>query len=544
MSTSIAQKNEGFAHPPWAGLVLLWLIACGIAIYKLGELPLRDFDEATVARVAFELSQKNGSEILLPTLWGNPYLNKPPGLHWLIALSIHLSNSGKAALYQLPNETVIRLVPALISTLIVPLGGLIQWNLLKGDKTASLSTAAILLTLLPIARHGRLAMLDGPQLSAMGFLWLQLIIIRKEKSKDRQAFWGGIACSIMLMLKAPFLLPAAFAALIPILWEGKLKRFYKWPIAGWLSLGLSPGISWHLWHSFQRGAGALWLWSGDGATRVLFSAGEGSDLGWKVPLIELLEGGWPWLLLWPFGIALAWKDRQKTWGKWALGTQFILAITIYPLKTQLPWYSHPLWLPFSIICGATLSSLINGNHLKKSIGISGLKLVPYIWLGIGSLLLFIATISVFAPETGLDSYNKILFSAGSGWLIGAWLLTQPVKKIRCYGAITLVAGNIASLGILMGSSFWIWELNENWPVAPVAELARKASNTNVAIHESIERPSLNWYTGIRIKPLRNRKEATWVLTKNPKLLNKENMNSSIKCETTDTKENWTLLSCK
>ena len=29
-----------------------------------------------------------------------------------------------------------------------------------------------------------------------------------------------------------------------------------------------------------------------------------------------------------------------------------------PLKTQLPWYSHPLWLPFALLCGVPFSWLV------------------------------------------------------------------------------------------------------------------------------------------------------------------------------------------
>ena len=58
-------------------------------------------------------------------------------------------------------------------------------------------------------------------------------------------------------------------------------------------LGLAPGIGWHLWHAHIRGSEALWLWGGDGAGRVLLDAGEGSDLGWRVPVIEVLEGAGP-----------------------------------------------------------------------------------------------------------------------------------------------------------------------------------------------------------------------------------------------------------
>ena len=171
---------------PWRLLLLLSGVAIGLALLGLGNLPLRDFDEATVARVALEFSQSLGEAPFLPTLWGDPYLNKAPGLHLLIAAAIRLSPDGSA----LPSDFTIRLVPAVLSALVVPVGGLLQWRLRPGDRASAVATSAILLTLLPIARHGRLAMLDGSQLTAMAVLWLSLVELG---DRPRTSGWALLA---------------------------------------------------------------------------------------------------------------------------------------------------------------------------------------------------------------------------------------------------------------------------------------------------------------------------------------------------------------
>ena len=48
-----------------------------LALIGLGDLPLRDFDEATVARVGLELRHGLGSPVVAHP-WDKPYLNK----HW------------------------------------------------------------------------------------------------------------------------------------------------------------------------------------------------------------------------------------------------------------------------------------------------------------------------------------------------------------------------------------------------------------------------------------------------------------------------------
>ena len=205
LSVQSAAQKISINGIPLLWLTFIWLLACFLAFTGLGNLPLRDFDEATVARVALELSQSSALEQLLPTIWNVDYLNKPPGLHWLIALAMKLENHGGMQLEKLPSEFTVRFVPAFLSTLVVPFGGLIQWYLRPKDSTLCLSTAAILMTLMPLARHGRLAMLDGAQLSAIALLWLFLVSMDQSRLDKFRSFGAGIASSCLLMLKAPML---------------------------------------------------------------------------------------------------------------------------------------------------------------------------------------------------------------------------------------------------------------------------------------------------------------------------------------------------
>ena len=89
MSTHQGNKPTARLGLGW-GLALLWLLALILAMVGLGGLPLRDWDEAIVARVALEASQRPWPDLLMPVFWGDPYLNKPPGLHLLIAAAIGL----------------------------------------------------------------------------------------------------------------------------------------------------------------------------------------------------------------------------------------------------------------------------------------------------------------------------------------------------------------------------------------------------------------------------------------------------------------------
>ncbi|MCB4429314.1 4-amino-4-deoxy-L-arabinose transferase [Synechococcus sp. MU1643] len=488
---------------PWIALVGLGLAAAVLALIGLGDLPLRDFDEATVARVSLEFRHGLGEAPLLPTLWDRPYLNKAPGLHSLIALVIGATTQPD----QLPSEWTIRLAPALLSCLVVPLGGWLQWTLRPGDRSSALATSVILLTLLPVARHGRLAMLDGTQLSAMALLWLALLKLNCSRTS---ALWGAVAglmASAMLLLKAPLLMPAAVAAGLALTW-GQEWRCWNNRSAALIGmpLGLAPGIGWHLWHAHIRGSEALWLWGGDGAGRVLLDAGEGSDLGWRVPVIEVLEGGWAWLPLLPFALVWAWRCRQSRWGRWSLSCLLTLAGAILPLRTQLPWYSHPLWLPIALLCAPLLAWLV--EQPSSSSNSAGnpkppwrwlLMQLPSFWCGLGLLLLLLWLSSFSSIGSGLAPYRSLAVVLGLGWCMGGWWLRSGAPQRRQLGVICLSCGNVAALTLLFHSPLWLWELNETWHVEPVAALARANPGSEIRLRGYDERPSLNWYAEQRIQ---------------------------------------------
>ena len=494
--------TESISHncrPPILWVFLFWTIACGIAFVSLGNLPLRDFDEATVARVALELNQKSGLERLLPSIWDKPYLNKPPGLHWIISFAIGISRNFQNNFDFLPSEFCIRFFPALFSTFIVPLGGMIQWNLRPKDRISCITTSAILLTLLPIVRYGRMAMLDGTQLSAIALLWFCLSSLKNNRSNKLNFLGAGFACSFLLLLKAPIIIPAIFASIFPLLYEYKSKKYLFNFSSSWFLFGLIPGISWHLLNIFSNGSGAFWLWWGDGAGRVLFEKGAGSELGVLIPIIEIFEGGWPWILVWPIGLLWACFSLNTRWGIWALSTQVIVAGSVFPLKMQLPWYIHPFWLPFALLCGPPVSWLIHRKGVDYSVSKKILRKIPNILSLIGLCVLVFSLIIKLNILNFEESYFNIVFFISAGWFFGGLLLSNSRKSIRKIGFISVIIGSVIGLFFFASSKFWLWEINENWDVRPVAEFIDRFPDQKIYIGKSFERPSLNWYAQKQIK---------------------------------------------
>lgn len=469
-----------------------WLAAVVLLVWNLGGVSLRDWDEALVARVALEFSQGDQPLPLLPTLWGEPYLNKPPLLHALIALVIRAWSGldPAAAAAGPPPEAVVRVVPALLSSLIVPLLGLVQWRLRPGDRLTLFSTMAVAITLLPLMRHGRLAMLDGSLIAAMALQWWALLSLAPNASAAALRRWGllaGLAGSALLLLKAPVLIPLLPAVCLVLAWE------QRWPWWRWrdllqaLLLGLMPALLWHGWHLLARGPQATLMWTGQGMAR-LTQAMEGHGGGWITPLIQVLVGGGPWLLLWPFAMVLAWRERQRRSGLWVLALTLLTAAIVLPLRTQLPWYSHLLWPSFCLAVGPVLAWLVRRDPDLPIPAPAWLARLPQLWLCCGVAVLLLI------PHLALPLVP--LLSAGAALLLGGFGLSSARLQRRRRGLIALIAGLWFALLALFAGPSWLWELHEQWPVHPLVERIRALPADLAAMPMAIDarsRPSLNWY---------------------------------------------------
>jgi len=489
-------------------LLLIWLLAVLLALVGLGGQPLRDWDEGIVARVALEISQAPWPNKLLPTYWGQPYLNKPPAIHLLIAAVISLWRAVvQAPLQALPPEWVVRLGPALLSACLPPLLALVQLRLRPGDRGAALATAAIALTLMPLARHGRLAMLDGGLLVAMALQWWAVLGLeqRPEQPPKRNlglALVAGLATSLLLLLKAPAALPLLLAVLVLHGLEPDRPRPRWLPLLLGLALGLLPGLGWHLFHLMARGPEALEMWTSQGFARVGGSV-EGHSGGPLPPLLEVLKGGWPWLPLWPFGLALAWRQRRQRAGYWGLGLTLLTALLVLPLRTQLPWYSLLLWPPFCLVCAPVLAWLIRHGLPSRPPAAGLAAAIPWFWCGLGALLL----LAYPAASRGIlplpPATRPLLLSLGVALLAGGGLLLGDRPVGRRAGGLLLVGGVWLTQALLLSGPLWLWELNESWPVRPIAALARRqpvgAAAAPLVLWREAERPSLNWYAGRRVR---------------------------------------------
>ena len=447
--------------------LILWLIG-------LGNLPLRDWDEGTYAIVAREIYRTGNW--LYPTIQGDPFLLKPPLMQWLIAICYHIGGV---------QEFTTRFPGAFLTALGVPLLYLIG-RLAFRENLPALFSALVYLTLLPVVRHGRLAMLDGMTIS---FFLLLLFCVLKARHDKKYALGIGFYLGLITLTKGMLVVVLAGIAGLFILANKQLallKNPFLW--IGML-LGNFPAIAWYF---------AQWQHYGDIFLQVHFQSQAFDRLGKAVEgntgpvwyyLLEVIKYGFPWLLFLPGGLYLSWKNRDTAWGCLTLIGTIVYFAIVSLMGTKLPWYIMPVYPFLALAIGANLSYIWQGGKFRSKflMGFFGFLVI----VGLAGCVYFI----MFDKQPLLIVMSIILAII---MVIISWLINQHNRQFIS----VLFTGMYLVLALLMSSQSWIWELNEKFPVVPVATLIKDNVPPGTQIYTSFpdSRPSLDFYSDCKIIP--------------------------------------------
>jgi 4-amino-4-deoxy-L-arabinose transferase-like glycosyltransferase len=477
-------------------LWVICLLLAAVILYTagIGDLPLRDWDEGIVAGVARNIwrAEPDSQTWLYPTInYGDPYWNKPPLIHWLIALSYKFFGV---------SEWSTRLVPAVLSAWAVPLVYLIARELLFPLPTAIFS-ALVYLTLLPITRHGHLAMLDG---AIACWFCLGVWCLLRGRQDYAWLLGTGIALGMICLTKG---------VMMGVLLGGMLLLFMAWDRPElwrnpylWcgLLLGVAPAIAWYGFQYFHYGTEFLGISLGDQTFKRIWSpisTIEGSP--WYY-LLEIAKYSLPWLIFLPQGVYLAWHNRHLSWGKLTLIWGFIYLLAISLMKTKLPWYVMPFYPAFSLLVGMSLGQLWQNTRLNKPsadyylLSLSFIALVC--WLGSGYY-------GFVASESQRD-LALILLVAGISFTVAVALRWRDQRHF----VLVIAGGFYLALLMLFNSSYWLWELNNDFPVKPMAVVlqGRTPPLSKIYTNYPYFRPALDFYSDRIIIPQSNEElEAHW-----------------------------------
>ncbi len=464
----------------WVWVIVLLLAAVLLFTINLGELPLRDWDEGTVAQVAREIWRAPAGSMhwLYPTLGGEPYYNKPPLIHLLIAWAYSLGGV---------HEWTTRLPGAMLTAICVPLLYYIGREIFR-QRWAAIYSSLIYLTMLPVVRHGRLAMLDG---AAVCFFMVMILCLLRSRRNLRYCLGVGIGFGLICLTKGILGLLLGAIALIFLFWDTPrlLTSRYMW--TGML-LGIIPVTFWY---------GAQWIHYGFTFTKIgmmdqsvsrVWNSVEGHSGPVWYYLLEILKYTWPWLIFLPSGMRLCWENRNLNWAKLVLVWCLVYLVAISLMGTKLPWYVFPIYPGIALACGAKVAEI---------------EKMPLLSSYPRSLVVSLAFLSIVATA------GSIYYSLGSTAKSDLQLIFAAVATTMALAAVlaqrgdgqflkVLFWGSYVSLLLLMKSNYWVWELNEAYPVKPVAEMIQRAKPTVTKIYTSFgyHRPSLDFYSDRTIVP--------------------------------------------
>lgn len=467
--------------------LLLWGIALILLTSGLDHLPLRDWDEGTVAQVAREIWQ-DPNTWLHPTLHGQPYLNKPPLLHNLIALSYQWF--GRA------DEGAARLPGAILTATSVPLLYYLGRELWP-HRAAAIWASIVYLTWLPVVRHGRLAMLDGAIL-CFWLLWM-LCLLRTRRHLG-YALGVGIAFSLVGLTKGIMLaLLLAAISLGFLLWDTPRLLSHSWFWLG-VTLGAVPLGAWYLaqWNHYGQDF-LLENLLNQSAQRVWQAVENNSGPPWYY-LIELLKYGFPALIFVPAALKRVWQEQNLSWARlvlvWSGG--YFGAISL--MGTKLPWYSLPLYPALALAIGPVLADIWQQLQQQGQPSRQVRPRYPKLWLWGVVIMALVAWSGVAILGTSLTELTVLdrepthltltLLAAAITFTMTAGLMVQGNPNMP----IVLFWGWSISLLLFVTSSDWVWELNEDYPVKPVATMIQDHTQGEpIYTSHPYDRPSLNFY---------------------------------------------------
>jgi dolichol-phosphate mannosyltransferase len=174
---------------PWPALALLTLLAVALFLTRL-RAPLLEPQEARYAEIPRQMLAEGS--LVVPVLHGEPYLDKPPLLYWLVMASYRLFGV---------HDWAARLVPGLAGVLTILIAYL--WGRRVVGHRAALWGAVVLCLSAGFVYRGRMLTMDG-----LLALWTTaaLAAAHAALTSERRGWWlalSALCCALGVLTKGP-----------------------------------------------------------------------------------------------------------------------------------------------------------------------------------------------------------------------------------------------------------------------------------------------------------------------------------------------------
>jgi len=394
-------------------VTLLTIVGLVLYLYGLGIPALVRWDGAIYASAA-RFALQDGHWIIphvywrgQPHLW-QPFLDKPPLVYWLQALSIAVFGVTSFA---------AKLPSALATVALAVLVYLIGTD--RYDEFAGLAAGFLLLGLPPaffISHGGRTAATDMPlALFGTAFVWC----VWKGRENGRYLLWAGVFGALAVLAKG--VAASVFLAIaIPIVLVG-WRDYSSRQFAGGVLVGLAVALPWFVAAAVLRGDV---LYSQMIADQVIRRAtGAKSASGGPATLIP--RSNYPFFRRFPIyyrltrylvlgaagALAISLPARRDGWRSDAVLLWWLFAVPfVYSFAGgNHKWYLLPSIVPAALIVGRVGSVAVGvlNDIVRPRIGQSPINYQVFVVLTLVGLAALVAIPGHYPPSSGdpIGSYN-------------------------------------------------------------------------------------------------------------------------------------------
>ncbi len=418
----------------WGWLVVLLFAAVLLFSINLGGLPLRPGDEATVAQVAREIwtAPPGSMRWLYPTLLGEPYHNKPPLIHLLVAWAYSVGGV---------NEWTTRLPSSILTALSVPWLYYLSREIFR-QRWVAIYSALIYLTMLPVVRHGRLAILDG---AVVTFFIIMIWCLLRSRRDLRYCLGIGIALGLICLTQGLLGIFLGVIALVFLFWDTPrlLTSSYFW--IG-LSIGMLPVATWYTLQLLHYGYSFADVGLVNQSLNPINTAIERHDSPPWYYVMEILKWTWPWLIFLPQTARLITVNLNLSWAKLLLVWSIVYLVLISLMSIKLPEYLLTIYPSLALAFGAELAEIENLPVASS---------YPRLWVtGLSMLAIVASAASIYFSAATVDKTDLQLIFA----VVALTMTLAAILAERGNGEFLkiLLWGSYISLLLLMKSNYWAW----------------------------------------------------------------------------------------
>ena len=424
------QRLDSSSKDDTTSLPLLGLLFIGLVVFlHCFSLPHLELQGEEGRRVVAAREMMSSGDPIIPTVWGQPYLNKPPLYPWLTVLASNFTGGSVHAI-------TVR-IPALLATLLTGLLLFLTGSRIGRPRAGFI--AALLFLLCPVViRKSTLGETDLLLTAGVAIYALEMLVI--GGSKRRKLFsiiWMSAGLSIAFLAKGPSALPFVIGIMMATARREGISRHRE--LTWWGPPLLAMGIS-SLWaiavtlrlDQLGSGLSAIEVWFGE-ASR------SGSQDGWWIHRWEFIAGVFFGYL--PASLLMLLSGKMNSGAGW-LGDHRYRPLA---LSIVIPFFVFLLWpsvqprylLPVLPVIAWLAASILDESFDARYPSVSGERALSIVTDGIRAV---VAVAGVVAVTVGVARwFDESVFTTipavapGQFMLLGTFLLLStglPFKGVE------------------------------------------------------------------------------------------------------------------